>query len=242
MELDASESQISASLSHPENLTNLHRTTITRRQIQPRRYYREQCGLLSKAQEEQLLQYINSLTQKGLPPNHYNIRIFAQNICGKLPGKNWPSKFVQRHRDKITSQYLCGFDLSRKEADNYWLINNYFDIVQMKQNKYNYIPGNVYNVDEKGFLIGVLEKTRRIFSKTWQKQGKLQGIAQDGNRTWITLLACISADGTSLPPALIYPATSGNIQDSWLDDYDPADGCYFASSESGWTNNELSMD
>jgi hypothetical protein len=245
MELDALESQRSTSSDPPKNSPQLHRTTITRRakgQIQPRQYYREQCGLLSKAQEKQLLQYIDDLTRKGLPPNHYNVRIFAQNICGKLPGKNWPSKFVQRHRDKITSQYLCGFDLSRKKADNYWLVNNYFELVQKKRNQYNYLPGNIYNMDEKGFLIGILQKTRRIFSKTWQKQGKLQGTAQDGNRTWITLMACICADGTSLPPALIYPATSGNIQDSWLEDYDPADGCYFAGSETGWTNNELSME
>ena len=97
-------------------------------------------------------------------------------------------------------------------------------------------------MDEKGFLIGMLQKTRRIFTKAWQEQGKLQGAAQDGNRTWITLVACVCADGTSLPPALIYPATSGNLQNTWLDDYQPEDGCYFTSSPTGWTNNELAMD
>jgi hypothetical protein len=100
----------------------------------------------------------------------------------------------------------------------------------------------VYNLDEKGFLIGILQKIRRIFTKAWQEQGKLQGAAQDGNRTWITLIACICADGTSLPPALIYPATSGDVQDTWLDDYQPDDDCYFTSSESGWSNNELALD
>lgn len=49
------------------------------------------------------------------------------------------------------------------------------------------------------------------------------------------------ADGSYLPPALIYPAHSGNLQDLWLEDYDPEDGCYFASSPTGWTNNELAM-
>lgn len=100
----------------------------------------------------------------------------------------------------------------------------------------------MYNVDEKGFLIGVLKKLKRIFTKAWYEQGKLQGAAQDGNRTWITLVACICADGTSLPPALIYPATSGDVQDSWLDDYQPGEECYFTSSPSGWTNNELALD
>jgi hypothetical protein len=133
----------------------------------------------------------------------------------------------------ITSQYLIGFDISRKRADNWWLVNNYLELIQSKQNKYNYLPGNIYNMDKKGFMIGVIQKTQRIFSKLWQEQGKLQDTAQDSNRTWITLFICIYVDNTLLPPALIYPATSGDIQDSWLDDYDPADGSYFVSSPTG---------
>ncbi|EED19145.1 conserved hypothetical protein [Talaromyces stipitatus ATCC 10500] len=35
-------------------------------------------------------------------------------------------------------------------------------------------------------------------------------------------------------------AKSGNIQDSWLQDFDPQEQrCFFAASDSGWTNNEL---
>ena len=187
------------------------------------------------------MQYIDELTRKGLPPNHYNIRVFAQNICGKLPARNWATRFVNRHQEKITSQYLTGFDTSRKQADNWWLVNNYFELVQKKIAQYQYAPENIYNMDEKGFLIGKLQKTKRIFSRAWKEQGKLQGIAQDGSRTWITLVACICADGSALSPALIYPAVSGNLQDSWLDDYDPADGTYFASSTTGWTNNGLAI-
>lgn len=185
-ELGVSESERPLFSDPSTSKPQLHRTTLARRakgEIQAREQYREQCGLLSKAQEEKLLQYIDDLTRRGLPPNHHNIRQFAQSICGRLPGKNWPSKFVKRHQDKITSQYLVGFDTSRKKADNWWLVNNYFDLVQKKRIQYNYAPGNIYNIDEKGFLIRVLQKIRRIFTKAWYKQGKLQGAAQDGNRT-----------------------------------------------------------
>jgi hypothetical protein len=82
-------------------------------------------------------------------------------------------------------------------------------------------------------MIGKIGKMKRIFSHSWKKQGKLQGAAQDSNRTWITLLACICADGSPLPPGLIYPAISGNLQDSWLDDFDLGDNCYFASTPTG---------
>jgi hypothetical protein len=57
----------------------------------------------------------------------------------------------------------------------------------------------------------MLQKTRRIFTKEWKEQGKLLGAAQDGNRSWITLITCICADGTALSPSLIYKASTGNL-------------------------------
>ena len=58
----------------------LHRTTLARcvkGKIQPRQQYCENCGLLSKTQEQQLLQYIDKLTRRGLPLNHQNVHVFA---------------------------------------------------------------------------------------------------------------------------------------------------------------------
>lgn len=62
---------------------------------------------------------------------------------------------------------------------------------------------------------------------------------QDGSREWITVLATICADGTALSPALIYKAASGDLQDTWLDDFraDEHD-CYFGASFNGWTSDE----
>ena len=71
-------------------------------------------------------------------------------------------------------------------------------------------------MDEKGFLIGVLQKTRRIFNSEAYRKGLLKGAGQDGNREWITLIASICMDGTALSPAIIYQAESGNLQDTWL--------------------------
>lgn len=62
----------------------------------------------------------------------------------------------------------------------------------------------MYNMDEKGFLIGVLSRMKRIFSRERYKRGEIKAVLQDGNQEWITLLACICADGTALTPSLIY--------------------------------------
>jgi len=43
-----------------------------------------------------------------------------------------------------------------------------------------------------------------------------------------------------IPPSIIYQTISGNIQDSWLTEYDPKEqSCFFAFSATGWTNDEL---
>ena len=68
---------------------------------------------------------------------------------------------------------------------------------------------------------------------------KILGSIQDGSREFISLLACIYADGTAIPPGLIYQAESGDLQDVWLDDFDASSE--LAVSKKGWTNEELGM-
>jgi DDE superfamily endonuclease len=94
-------------------------------------------------------------------------------------------------------------------------------------------------MDEKGFMIGMVQEAQRVFSLKLFKQGKLKGAGQDGNRSWITFIAGVCADGTALPPAIIFAGT-GDVQSSWVQDFDTTKHeCYFTSTPSGWTNEEL---
>src|SRR4051812_37528704 len=56
------------------------------------------------------------------------------------------------------------------------------------------------------------------------ERGRIVSASQDGSREFISLLACICADGTAIPPALIYQGTSGDTQDTWLEDFDHSSG------------------
>jgi len=66
-------------------------------------------------------------------------------------------------------------------------------------------------MDEKGFLIGFLTKAKRVFTKQWIENQHLLDNAQDGSEKWIVIIATICANGTALPPSLIYMAKTGNI-------------------------------
>jgi hypothetical protein len=66
-------------------------------------------------------------------------------------------------------------------------------------------------MDEKGFLLGILSCMKRIFSKRLYEKGKIKAYIQDGNWEWITLVACICADGSALDLAIIYQLALGLI-------------------------------
>jgi hypothetical protein len=66
-------------------------------------------------------------------------------------------------------------------------------------------------MDEKGFLIGITGRSKRIFGRRmWEKKGVGAAI-QNGSREWITVLACLCAGGSHLPPSLIYQSATNAI-------------------------------
>ncbi len=200
-----------------------------------------QC-LLQPAQERSLIQHINRLTELGIPPTVAMVRNFAGEITRKDVGKSWAQRFVDRHKDVLMSRHLTGIDKQRVRADNKESYNVYFELLKRQIEQYAITPSNTYNIDEKGFLIGFITKARRVFSKQAFNSKKLLGALQDGSREWITILGAICADGTSLPPMLIYKALSGHLQSSWVQDFKSSDNdAFFACSASGWTNDELAL-
>jgi hypothetical protein len=83
---------------------------------------------------------------------------------------------------------------------------------------YNVEARHIYNMDEKGFMIGVTGRSKRIFDKRIHAHGEVTLGLQDGSREWVMLLACIYADGTALSPSLIFqsadvPVRSINARD-----------------------------
>lgn len=92
-----------------------------------------------------------------------------------------------------------------------------------------------------GYWVGY---TNILLSNPWV------GLSMDGYKflipnPWVPLtkpIATICIDGTYLPPYLIYQG-HGNLQTSWLQDFEPGKhNCYFASTPSGFTNEDLAFE
>jgi hypothetical protein len=84
---------------------------------------------LTEVQEKKLIKYINTLTDRGNAPTYPLVRRFAQEICKKSVGKNWPKKFVKRYPNDLREGFLEAIEISRKKADSAKSYQLWFDQV-----------------------------------------------------------------------------------------------------------------
>jgi len=220
---------------HPSTLSRRWRGRSTSKEIalSDRRF-------LNNEQERSLINYINELSKRSAAPTPAMVTAFASQLAGRAPGHCWVSRFVSRHRSELESAYLNNLDLDRHQADSIHSFEAYFTTVNQKIQQHQISEDNIYNMDEKGFLLGRLNKVRGIFLRDLKGSGKLLGAVQDGSRDWLTVAATICAHGTALAPLLIYQSDAGTVQDSWLKDFNPEEqDCFFSSSPSGRTSDEI---
>lgn len=86
-------------------------------------------GHLNQAQEEVLVERINTLSARGLPPTPQFVKNLVQEMTGKVVGDHWVTRFVKRHADKLESIYLTSIDYARRVADNSRHFKHYFERV-----------------------------------------------------------------------------------------------------------------
>jgi hypothetical protein len=131
---------------------------------------------------------------------------------------------------------------ARHDAASYDSFCSYFDLLHSTIEQHSIEPENTYNMDEKGFMIGVILKGVRIFDKKLFGRRKYKLASHDGNRKWVTVVGAVGADGFALPPTVIYPSSSLQMQESWVqrvkaDKHD----IHFGTSVNGWTNDALGV-
>ncbi|KAF1974193.1 hypothetical protein BU23DRAFT_579907 [Bimuria novae-zelandiae CBS 107.79] len=101
---------------------------------------------VAKKYELELIQYIIKLIKRGLPPTREIIRNFLSKIYIIL---KWTTAIDRvRHLANSKSKYCL-----------------YFELLHRKITEYHLKARDIYNMDKKGFLIGLIGKSKRIFSR-----------------------------------------------------------------------------
>jgi len=97
----------------------------------------------------------------------------------------------------------------------------------------------MYNIDEKGFLMGLFKQSKVI--RTYKRQ--MFKMMDDGNQELLTVVESVSADERVLPPLIIYKrATHYMGWYKFTGQDDKSKQFRFSYSPKGWTDQVLSMD
>ena len=97
--------------------------------------------------------------------------------------------------------------------------------------EYDVSSENMYNMDESGFSIGEVEASKCIINADIRQ--KFQK-AKPGHQEWVTSVECICADGTAIPPLIIFKGES--LSRTWIPANTDKSWCFSHNSKS-WTSN-----
>ncbi len=175
-------------------------------------------------EESILIDWIRTLGHRGVPMTLSSLRDFASGALGKPVGENWASRFVKRHPEiKVQFQVQLMIKLTmytpqikltttleacRARSLNHANVNKYFDILEEVIAKYNIRPDNIWNMDEKGLVLGASDRSKALVDRD---QKTLYDIG-DGSREMVTAIECFSAAGSGIRPMLIFPGARINLE------------------------------
>ncbi|KAM5513515.1 fot5 transposase [Fusarium oxysporum f. sp. phaseoli] len=96
---------------------------------------------------------------------------------------------------------------------------------------------DIYNVDETGFLMGMI--AGGIVVTGTDRRGKPKSV-QLGNREWITVIQAINADGWAVQPFII-GAGQYHLANWYRESNLPGDWA-ITTTQNGWTDNETGLE
>jgi hypothetical protein len=105
-------------------------------------------------------------------------------------------------------------DRERYKADLEAKYSLYFDLLHDKMKEYEVQLSYIFNIDEKGFMIRVVGRSKRVFNKEVYRQKGVTAAIQDSSREWITVIACICSDSTAVSLSLIFKSAARALKSS----------------------------
>ena len=151
----------------------------------------------------------------------------------KPPNKNWPRAFEKRNPE-LKARRVRAIDWKRHENNIYVKITHWFEVIGRIIQDPAILQENVYNMDETGVMLSMLGSVKVLIGKNDLRDYRGAGV----KRTMVTTIECISGDGSSLLPLIIWPASTH--RSNWTT-Y-PTPGWHYAHSENGYNDSKISLE
>ncbi|OBS16612.1 hypothetical protein FPOA_27274 [Fusarium poae] len=239
--LQALQNDSNLSLRRAAEIYKVGRMQLWRRHngIQSRRDSGPNSRRLSDLEEQTVVQFIINLYFQGFASRQRFVEETANSLLADRDtspvGKRWAYNFVKR-QPELKTRIFRRYDYQRAKCEDPAIIRGWFRLVQNTIAKYSIQSGDIWNFDETGFMMGLIQSGMVVTGS--ERQGRPKSV-QPGNREWITAIPAINAEGQSIPPFII---SSGQYHVNWYRESNlPADWV-IATSQNGWTNNELGLE
>jgi hypothetical protein len=175
---------------------------------------------LTKEEADVIIEFATSVANQGVGLSLRRLEEHANEILqARLGatfggvGKNWASRFVEKHSNHLSSYWCHPLEHSRARAGNPHTKEAFFSLLERTiegDNNQEPISNElIWGTDETGIQQGLGTRQRII----GPKGKKIQHQQRSGDRENITIIVTICADGTSLPPSVIFKGEL--FQTSW---------------------------
>ena len=190
--------------------------------------------VFSMEEEKKLVDGLMLMGEWGFPLMTTDLKNVIQNYLDKTgptrakpvfpdnrPGKGWIKGFFQRHPE-LSLRFSENIKRSRAGVTPE-VINEYFD--NLEETLAGIPPSNILNYDETNFT----DNPGRV--KVIVKRGcKHPERILDTSKTATSVMVTTAADGTLLPPFIVYKANF--VYENWTEN--GPDGARYGATKSGW--------
>lgn len=166
--------------------------------------------VLTPIEEETIERKILDLDSRGYSPTQAIIRCWASSILkartGQEVGQRWAHNFIKRH-PSLETRLSRRLSNQRAKNEDPQVIMEWFTLVQNIINCHGITEHDIYNFDESGFRLGHCQNTM-VVTATERRQ-RPKALVSDSTQ-WQTVIACINAQGWSIPPYVIFSGKEMN--------------------------------
>ena len=202
--------------------------------------------ILTTDDENELVSVIIDMERRLFGLTKMDIRRLAYRYCEvndiqhnfnpktKCAGEDWMAGFMKAHPE-LSLRKPEQTSMARASGFNKEKVNRFFDalesIIYGQNGAVAIPPSRIYNADESGFSV-CHTPGRIVAPKGKRSVGAITSLEKGKT---ITVLCCVSAAGTYVPPMIIYPRV--RMKPAFMDRA-PA-GSLGVATKTGWINEQL---
>ena len=192
---------------------------------------------LTDSEEQELAHFVRACAKVGYAKTRKQIIALVELVVKEKRGPDasvtagWWYSFKSRHPE-LTIRTAEQLAYARAIAQDQTVLDHYFDLLEqtLLANELISLPSRIFNVDESGFPLQAHKS-----SVVAEKGSKHPTTATTGDKAQITVIACVSASGATLPPMVIFDR---KVLKADLTLKEVPETVY-ALTDNGWSNSEV---